>query len=65
MAVEGAGKTAEVGETVNSDTELTDFAAVSVEGRVRQTDRDVAELDWTSMLVRAASTVPDCSSSEY
>ena len=64
MAVEGAGKTAEVGETVNSDTELTNSATVSVEARAKETDRDAAGLDWTSLLVRAASTVPNCSSSE-
>ena len=64
MAVKGAGETVDVGETVNSDTGLVDSATISVEGRVRQTDRDAGELDWTSLLVRAASTVPDCSSSE-
>ena len=64
MTDEGAGKTVEGVETVNSDTELTDPAAASVEGRARQTDRDAAWLGWASLLVRIASTVPNCSSSE-
>ena len=51
MPIEGAGKTAEVGKTVNSDIELNDSAAVSVERRARQTDRDAAGLNWTSLLV--------------
>ena len=63
MVVEGADKTTKVGETVNSNTELTDSATVSKEGRARQTDRDAAGLDWTSLFVRATSTVPNCFSS--
>ena len=64
MAVKGAGEIAKRGETVNSDIELADSAAVSIERRARQTDRDAAGLNWTSLSVRTASTVPKCSSSE-
>ena len=64
MIIGGVGETAEVRETVNSDTGPIDSVTISVEGRVRQTDRDVAGLDWTSLLVWAASSVTDCSSSK-
>ena len=64
MNVKGVGETTERGETVNSDTESADSTAVSIEGRARQTDRDVTGLNWTSLSVCTASTVPNCSSSE-
>ena len=64
MTNEGAGKTVEGVENVNSDTELANSATVSVEGRARQTNRDASRLGWTSLLVRTASTVPNCFSSE-
>ena len=64
MAVNGVGEIAEEEETVNSDTKPAESAAVSVEGRARQTNRDAAGLIWTSLLVRIVSTEPDCSSSE-
>ena len=64
MTGEGASKTAEGVENVNSDTELTDPAAVLVEERAKQTDRDAARLGSTSLLVQIASTLSNCSSSE-
>ena len=64
MAVRDAGETAGKGETINPATGLANSAAVSAEESARQTDRDVATLSWTSLLVRAAPTVPDYSSSE-
>ena len=51
MAVNGASETIARGETINSDTEPADSAAISVEGRARQTDRDAAGLNWTSLSV--------------
>ena len=44
MAVGDAGETAERRETVNPATGPADSAAVSVEGRARETDRDAAVL---------------------
>ena len=51
MAVSDAGETVERGETVNSNTKLTDSAIVSLDGRAKQTDRDAAGLNWTSLSV--------------
>ena len=63
MVVSDAGETAERGETVNPAIGPADSTAVSIEGRARQTDQDAGGLSWTSLLVQATSTVPDCSSS--
>ena len=51
VAVKGISETAERGEAVISDTEPADSTTVSIEGRARQTDWDVAGLIWTSPLV--------------
>ena len=44
MAVIDVGETVERGETVNPATMPADSAAVSIEGKARQTDRDVVGL---------------------
>ena len=45
MAVIGTDEATEGGKTITPDTELAESTTVSIEGRARQIDREVAGLD--------------------
>ena len=62
VVVYDIGKTAGRGETVNPAIGPTNSAAASVSAK--QTNRDAATLSWSLLLVGAAPTTPNCSSSE-
>ena len=58
-----SGETAWGTGTVNSDKVTTEPTVVTIEGKASQTDQDIAECFWTSLLVCFVS-VSDCSSFE-
>ena len=64
VAIIGTGVATAGEEAIIPDTEFTESATVSVDGRARQTDRKIAGPIWASSLDCVGTIVPDCSSSE-